>query len=820
MNFSLFRKPSRYIGNELNMYKKEFYEQRSCVRLALCFPDVYEIGMSHLGLKILYDIVNKLPFAQAERVFSPWIDLEEYIKRNNIPLTSLESGRPLNDFDVIGFSLQYELSYTTVLNMLDLGGIPIRSDDRLNSSNPLPIVIAGGPCTVNPAPMAKFIDAFLIGDGEDAIVELMDLVRHWKLSGNKKRDTLIREIGNLEGFYVPLVHSTNYKIKKRLQLDLDQSPYPVKPVLPYMAIVHDRLNIEVSRGCTKGCRFCQAGMIYRPLRERSLERVLSIAEESLKNSGYEEVSFTSLSAGDYSCLLPAIREFNKRFGEKKIALSLPSLRVGAVSRDVLREIRSIRKTGFTMAPEAATERLRNVINKDFNEEDYEKALFALFSEGWFNLKLYFMIGLPTEKGEDIEAIPLMAMKALKIAKRVIGRFVNIGITISPFVPKPHTPFQLLGQISLDEIRYKQRFLRESLISKKFKYKGHDERMSYLEAIFSRGDESLSTLIEMAWKLGCRLDGWSELFDFDKWLDAMDKTGIDGRSYSEREFKKDEKLAWDNIDIGIEKEFLYKEYIKAISGERTEDCKKVCLACGLKCRSGSKIYTNENMREEDKVSNLRVLIQNPDSIRVRAQFSKTGRLRYLSHLEVVSVILRAISRANIKINFTKGFHPSPEVSFGPPLNVGISGEREYFDMIVFSPFDIDFYIKKLNQTMPDGIIINKMAVISKNEKSLNSFINRYEYIINLNNSFKFRDIKQITNDSILVKRDDKNLDISRFIEGIYFEDEKSIRIILRDHDKIKVRLGEVVNAIFGYSIEQLDIVRTGLYGWKDGWVEPL
>ncbi|HEX8949529.1 MAG TPA: TIGR03960 family B12-binding radical SAM protein, partial [Dissulfurispiraceae bacterium] len=412
MNFSLFQKPSRYIDSEFNALKKEAAD----VRIALTFPDTYEIGMSHLGLRILYEVINRLPFAAAERAFTPWNDLRDHMKKEGAPLCSLESGRPLSEFDVVGFSLQYELSYTTILDMLDLAGIPLRSSDRMTKQG-LPLIVAGGPATVNPAPMSAFMDAFLIGDGEEAVIELLEIVRQWKIGGGR-REELLRAVSNIEGFYVPMIHDQSHtRIKRRHINDLDSAPFPEKLVVPYTTIVHDRISIEVARGCTMGCRFCQAGIIYRPLRERSPQKVMEIAENMLKNTGYDEVSFSSLSTGDYSCLLPLIKGFNSRFRPSKTAVSLPSLRVASVSRDVLKEIKSVRKTGFTMAPEAATERLRCVINKDFTDADYERALEALFEEGWLTLKLYFMIGLPTEREEDIEAINEMAMRALRIAKR-------------------------------------------------------------------------------------------------------------------------------------------------------------------------------------------------------------------------------------------------------------------------------------------------------------------------------------------------------------------------------------------------------------------
>jgi len=469
VNFSYLQKPSRYINNEINAV----YSDKP-VKVALVFPDIYEIGMSHLGLKILYTIINDLPFASAERVFSPWVDLEAEIKAKGILLSSLESRRPLRDFDIVGFSLQYELSYTTVLNMLSMGGIPVTSEERLSSpSVRYPLVIAGGPCSVNPMPMSPFIDAFLIGDGEEAVKEILENYYRWKNDGDGRKESLLQSLSQVEGIYVPSLHASSPKVhfvvndpssfilhpsssvKRRVLASLDNAPYPDKPIVPFTAIVHDRINIEVSRGCSMGCRFCQAGMIYRPVRERSPHNALALAETALRNTGYEEVAFTSLSAGDYSCLLNVVRDFNKKFKKDRIALSLPSLRVAAINTALLKEIRTVRKTGFTIAPEAGTERLRKVINKDFSDGDYEQALKILFEEGWLNLKLYFMIGLPTETDEDIEGILTMALKALKTAKQYTKRFVNINIGVSPFIPKAHTPFNGMDNTLLMRFRRKR-----------------------------------------------------------------------------------------------------------------------------------------------------------------------------------------------------------------------------------------------------------------------------------------------------------------------------------------------------------------------------
>jgi radical SAM family uncharacterized protein/radical SAM-linked protein len=840
VNFSFFQKPSRYINSEYNAIdpspsadSKLGAAGGTMVRFVLAFPDTYEIGMSHLGLKVLYNIINSLPFACAERCFAPWPDLEAHMRRSSLRLAALESRAPLSEFDVVGFSLQYELSYTAVLNMLDLGGIPLRTAERMDIKRHVPLIVAGGPCTVNPAPMSPFIDAFLIGDGESAVAELAHTLHRWKVEGDGRLDTILREIATIEGFYVPSVHGPDDRIRRRLIEDLDAAPYPVKPVVPYTSIVHDRVNIEVSRGCPMGCRFCQAGMVYRPLRERGPETVMRIAEESLKNTGYDEVSLTSLSAGDYSCLLPVITEFNRKFRDSRVALSLPSLRVKAIDQSVLKEIRSVRKTGFTIAPEAATDRLRRVINKDFTGDDYDRALKALFEEGWLTLKLYFMAGLPTERDEDIEAIADMASSALKFARKQTGKFVNINVTVSPFVPKAHTPFQWCGQISIDEMSRKLGYLKESLNSRKLKYKGHDERMSFLEAVFARGDEKLSQLIETAWRSGCRLDGWSEHFIFPAWEDAMDKTGIDGSAYSERNLGKDEQLPWDNIDIGVKKNFLYREYERALSEERSPGCRETCLHCGMECKTRDSELGTRDPQDiaNEKGDSPLARVPSPESrvakVRVRVQFTKGGRLRYLSHLELVTAIIRSLRRARVPFDFSKGFHPVPRVAFGPSLSVGIRGEREYFDMEVFSPFDIEFYMGEINRFMPEEIRINRMGIIPSGEPSLSNFVTRYMYSVKGFTPEYWKEERMNCGKppALVVDREGKEVDIAPCIEEFAISaagesEGKDVRLTLRDTDSIKVRIGEVVEALFCLNFRQMDIARTALYGWKDGWVEPL
>ncbi len=821
MNLLSFQKPSRYINSELNSIHK-----KAPLKAALAFPDMYEIGMSHLGLKILYDIINGLPFASAERVFAPWTDLEDALRKKGDLLSSLESGRPLKDFDIIGFSLQYELSYPTVLNMLDLGGIAVRTEERLEKAGPL--VIAGGPCTLNPLPMSPFIDAFFIGDAEEAIKEILEIYLGWKDGGRQGKDGLLKALGEIEGVFVPLF-GKGKKVMRRIIPSLEDAPFPERPVLPYMHIVHDRVNIEIARGCSMGCRFCQAGMAYRPVRERSPERVLELAEKSLKNTGYEDVSFTSLSSGDYSCLHPLMKEFNRRFGAKKISMSLPSLRVASVNKDILREIRAVRKTGFTIAPEAATERLRSVINKDFSEDTYIRALETLFKEGWHNLKLYFMSGLPTETEEDISAIPEMVLQAIKISRKLTGRHVNISVGVSSFIPKPHTPFQWFGQDPIDVLREKNSYLKKSLLKRGVKYKGHNEEMSLLEAVLARGDWSVSALIEASWKAGCRLDAWTEVFDFEKWKRAMDICGIDASTVAEKKYPLEAALPWEDIKTGVTKDYLLREHQNALSGKFTSDCRKGCRSCGLTCDQGAEaesvseksisgsVFEAEGISHASPQKDISSVLSD-ESVKIRVEYSKTGKARYLSHLELMTAIVRAFRRAGFPLKYSGGFHPSPRISLGPALGVGIAGLKEYLDVEMTPPIRGESFLEALNSVLPEGIRANKMSLLDKHEMSLNSFIVRYIYEIKAAQTLDCSGF--LAKEEVLVERKDGLMDIRKMVEEASALDESTFLVTLSEQDGLKVRLSELMPLVFGVPAERLEITRTAVFGWKGSWIEPM
>ena len=589
-------KPSRYIGNEYNSVHKNPGEMN--IRFGFCFADVYEIGMSHLGMKILYHLLNSADDIYCERFFTPWVDMEEQMRENQIPLFSLETKTPAKEFDFLGFTLQYEMSYTNILNMLDLGGIPLFAKDRDEND---PIICAGGPCAYNPEPLADFIDFFMLGEGEELMMEVMDVYRSIKKSGGSKEDFL-KEIVHLEGVYVPKFYDVSYhedgtiksfektfsgapeKIRKRIIKDFDTCFAPDNIIVPFMEVVHDRIMLEVFRGCIRGCRFCQAGMIYRPVRQRSPETLLSLASRLIKNTGYEEISLSSLSTSDYTKLKELTDGLLEMTEQKKIGLSLPSLRLDNFSMELMQKVQKVRKSGLTFAPEAGTQRLRDVINKNITEEDLKNAAQMAFTGGYGTIKLYFMIGLPTETDEDILGISHLADEVVSIykhtPKEIRNKNLRVTVSVSSFVPKPFTPFQWTGQNTRPELFQKQMLLKDAIKNRYVSYNWHDSALSAMEGIFARGDRRLSKVLVEAHRLGAKFDSWHEFFKPDIWQQAFSNTNTDPAFYNARERSYEEILPWDHIDIGVTKKFLINENEKAKRGETTKNCREACAGCGV------------------------------------------------------------------------------------------------------------------------------------------------------------------------------------------------------------------------------------------------
>lgn len=589
------QKPSRYTGNEFNSVHKEWDNR---IHFAFCFPDVYEVGMSHLGMKILYHMMNEREDTVCERVFAPWVDMEEQMRENAIPLLSLESWRPVSQFDLVGFTLQYEMSYSNIINMLDMADIPLRSRER---GEDCPFVCAGGPCAYHAEPLADIVDFFILGEGEEVNNEILDVYREWKKSGGDRTEYLER-IAKIEGIYVPSFYDVTYhedntiqavtpnrsgvpaKVKKRIVKDLDSVFVPEKLIVPFMEIVHDRIMLELFRGCIRGCRFCQAGYIYRPVRERSVDKLTATAEQCILNTGYEEMSLSSLSTSDYTNLQELIDRLLELTVEKRINLSLPSLRVDNFSMELMKKVQKVKKSGLTFAPEAGTQRLRDVINKNVVEADLLRTSKIAFDGGYNRIKLYFMIGLPTETDEDVVGIAELAKKVIDTFYAIPkeerkGRSVTVTVSTSSFVPKPFTPFQWEPQNRMEELVRKQKLLKDTITSKHISYNWHQSDVSFLEAVFAKGDRRMSEVLITAHEKGCRFDGWNEHFDYEAWLEAFRENDMDPEFYAYRTIPHEEVLPWDHIDIGVSRKFLEQEHKKAYQALTTPSCREKCSACG-------------------------------------------------------------------------------------------------------------------------------------------------------------------------------------------------------------------------------------------------
>jgi radical SAM family uncharacterized protein/radical SAM-linked protein len=679
------------MGGEINSVIKK---GKDLLNLCLIFPDVYEIGMSHLGMKILYERLNDSENIFAERFFMPWADAID--KLGSGIFISLETFKPLKDFDILGFSLQYELSYTNLLSTLILSQIPVKSKDRNEIS---PIIIAGGPCVFNPSPLKNFIDAFFIGEMEEGLV---DVVKEFYKIKEKSRLEKLTFLDSFDFIYVPSINPLK-KVKRKIHMSFSEDNTLNKPIVPLMPVVQDRVAIEISRGCSRGCRFCQAGMIYRPVREKNVGLIEKNALEQLNLTGYDEVSMLSLSASDYSKLETLLMNFAQIVEKKNVSLALPSIRADMMKDYIFEELSRIRKSGFTIAPEAGSQRMRNIINKNLTEEQIEKAVLMAAKNNWNGAKLYFMIGLPFETDEDVIEIAELAKRLLTKTKSVNKRF-NITVSVSNFVPKPFTPFQWCGQDSQEELYRKQKLIKENLYRTKIKFKFHNVEMSVLEAVISKGDELVGDILLRAVEKGCRFDGWDEMFDFKIWQDVFKEFSIVPEDISCKYFSKNSLLPWDNIDVGIEGHFLFKEYEISKKEILTEDCRiDVCSGCGLCDFKEIKNIDadDKNLSDNLEETNIR------NYFKYEMIFEKKGRGILLSSIEISKMFVHILKICGVTLEFSYGFNPQPKFSYLFALPVGMEGEHE---IAYFSAAELDnskVLINKMHNFLPEGIRVKKI-----------------------------------------------------------------------------------------------------------------
>lgn len=719
-------RPGRYEGIEAAACVKNPAEVEA--RIALAFPDVYEIGTSHLGLQILYEILNDMPNVWAERAFAPWSDMEEMLRREGMPLISRESGTPLKDFDLVGFTLQYELSATNVLTMLDLGGIPLFAAERGEGD---PIVMGGGPVAANPEPYADFFDAFFIGEAEEGIQEIAEALANAKRAGLSRADSLAA-LGRIEGVYLPssaiprfergrfngfdFPGGTPVRVKRRIVAEINAFPPPRRPIVTFGETVHERLAIEVARGCTRGCRFCQAGYLYRPTREREPGQIINAIRNGIEKTGHEEVGLLSLSTGDYSCVGALTANLIDELGPAHVSVSLPSLRIDSLDPRLARHIARVRKTGFTLAPEAGGENLRRKINKDFSDEEIINSIRSIFDSGWKGVKLYFMVGLPFETEEDRRDIARLVKRIISVCG---GGKNRLTVSVSNFVPKPHTPFQWAAQAAPDEIMGAQEILRREIPFKKADLKYHDAAVSRIEGIFSRGDRRLGQVILAAWKKGCRMDGWSSEFSARRWEEALAECAIDAGEYL-RERGHDEPLPWDIVEAGATREYLLAELLRGAEGTPTGDCRTgKCTGCGLcdfeTVKPRSALETLEFPEVREAPAEEEAVEQEGD--RLRFIFAKTGPAALLSHLETTRLLLRAFRSAKIPVSYSHGFNPHPKLQLGPALSLGVESLCETGEMRVIDRPALEGAIAAVNARLPEGLRVESIWHMGRDTRTL-------------------------------------------------------------------------------------------------------
>jgi len=823
----LVEAPSRYLGSEINTIQKDHSQVK--LKFALAFPDLYEIGTSHFGLQILYHILNQRSDVLAERVFAPALDMQSYLRRREIPLQALESGTPLSQFDIVGFSLLYELNYTNILGMLDLAGLPLKSKDRHHHH---PVIIAGGPCTCNPEPVADFFDAIVIGDGEEVVIQMADAWIAWKNRDGQSRSALLESWSRLKGIYVPSFFKVSYDadgypqvkalrdtippVERAVLADLDTADFPSRPIVPYGRPVHDRLRLELARGCTRGCRFCQAGMIYRPVRERAPATVMKQCEQALETTGYDDISLLSLSTGDYRCIAPLMEQMIHRYACDHVALSLPSLRAGTLTPELMQRIKTVRKTGFTIAPEAGSQRLRDVINKNITTQDIHQTVQNAFALGWKIIKLYFMIGLPTETQKDLEAL-VELVRELSLIKGPGGKKSSINVSVATLIPKPHTPFQWAPQISVTEGWEKIQRLKRQLRSPRIHLKWQNPEVSYIEGLMARGDRRMADLLIHAYRKGCQFDGWSDHFRFDLWEDSIREVGVDAQAFVHRARTSNEVFPWDHIDMKVTRAFLWDEWQNALQGGATEDCRDgACQNCGV-CDFISikpQVYPDDGAASQRKV-----IASQPENgfQQLQLSFAKTENGRFWGHLEMVNIFIRALRRADVPIKFSEGFHPKPKIAFHDALPIGLESLCETMLLTVSDQIASDDLVARLNDQLPDGLNVTDCMPYRKTDENSERAV---VYRITLNDgTFEAEAIQRFkTTDAAILERTNrkgklKKIDLKAMVQHIHCVNPNTLELVVIHRPTAQLRPDVILRHIFELPSEIIRQARVVKLGYR-------